>query len=451
MKIKETFSSVIRRKDVRIWTVGVALTAAAVMSLFISWYNRLPRLYEVIGEIETISQPQYFSSLIRFEELADIEKKIAQEDPAREFSAGFAVREVGATYWVCDAKTGKAYHPVPAYNILDQPAMLRILPDPATAKKFGELNGLYRCTLYMRDDPVLLGLTKVTTLYLLDYEDASVFDLFNPAEKIQYTPPKPTVEQRRLWMKLIEQKYPPVAAPVLPEDAERLILFHSVPQGLPMYVARRIEIEECVVDGQVDPYFVKAKILDADHQLGFTPFIGEYLPDSDLFFLFEFVTTNTHLVDDGQMFETVERLPDNPHLYRVIRGYPFKVSMTETAPMIQVALFQLEGLSVDELSRLADTRNTFDIDEELFDVYIQPIFQQAQKELIDPAITIDFCTSMLAHAGKIALETSIGSYPVGLHKKTPYGYSVVPLGRSKQVIRRNPEVLIQLRDFIFRD
>ncbi|MDX9703503.1 MAG: hypothetical protein RBU23_10730 [Candidatus Auribacterota bacterium] len=427
--------------------VAITVTISGMMS----WYKSLPRFHDLLGNLDKIEQPLFFESVFQFVDYSELIDKIQKNEPERQIKPEFAIREFKGTYWICDPHTEKAYTPVPGYNLLDHPSILRVLPSTSVgAMTFSSLRGLYRCKFFIREDPQSSGLTKIVTLYIKSFEKIGWQSIFDPAKKIDYKKPQPNIEEIRLWRSLINERYPPITAPVIPHDATRVILFHSVPQGIPVYAVKPEKIDECTIDGRIDMYLLRQKALTAEYSLDKTPFVLQYDSFFDMIVLYEFITTSKNILDDGQILEIVERMQDNPHFYRIVRGYPLTVGKKDRKPAMHTALFQLKDLTPDEIFYFIGQSNTFPIDEELLEVYIEPILRQARKEITHPDIDFNFCSTVLAHAGKLNIETSVGNYVMELRELTSFGYSVTPVGRSAKIVRQDNHTLYRLRDFIYR-
>ena len=347
--------------------------------------------------------------------------------------------------------TGKSYTPVPEYNLLDNPAIVRILPAKSMIDDFKNLHGLYRCKLFIRDDPKIKGLTKIITLYMTSCEKVSWLDVYNPSKEIEQVAPKHDYDTIRHWRELFRERYPSVSAPNIPVDAREVILFHSVPQGLSVYAVTYEQLDACKIDDKLDPFLLREKLINQDYFIGKTPFVLQYQSFFNKVVLYEFTSISPKILDDGQIFESVERMENNPQFYHVIRGYNVVAGRKDAKPMMHTALFQLKGLSPDDIRACVGDANTFPVDDEMFQVYVKPILGQAYKEIVHPNIDEEWCRNILSHAGKLNIETSVGHYCMELHDLTSFGYSVYPVARSEMIIRQDAQTLYKLRDFIYRD
>ncbi len=435
----------------KIVCIIVFFLVLAVISLIISSYKALPRFHDVLGNLETIDKPLFFEAVFRFEDYPVILKEIQQTDPDRKINNEFAVRLYKGTHLICDPFTGKAYTPVPEYNLLDKPSLLRILPAGSMAEDFKGLHGLYRCTLFIRDDPQIKGLTKIITLYVTSCKKISWLDLYTPSRKIEQITPEPDYDAIRHWRALFRERYPSIAAPEIPVSAREVILFHSVPQGVSVYAVTSEQLESCRIEDTLDPFLLREKLINQDYFIGKTPFVLQYKSFFNRIILYEFTSISPEILDDGQLFESVERMEHNPQFYNIIRGYPVVAGRKDAKPIIQTALFQLKTLSPDDIRACIGDENSFPVDDDMFKVYIKPILRQARKEIIPANIDEEWCRTILSHAGKLNIETSVGHYCLQLHELTSFGYSVTPVARSNLIIKQDAETLYKLRDFIYRD
>lgn len=442
------------------WILVLACTIGCILVILLSvafYLFSLPTLDSLVKDISEIKKPIFLTFAIDFDNLnglpvTDLRDKIKKPD--LEVAGGFFIIRAGNTEWICDKALNKAYRPLPAYNLLESKTLCRILPDENSSVHFSRLKGMYKCTGYICEDPAVTQSKKVVNIYIKECEEIKHKLFIFPVNKIiSYQPVRPTAQERQEWLDHIKAYYPPQPIPPIKDndtastDKEVTLLLYSVPQGLKVFVAREEEMRQCYVNGAVQEDLVIKRVINPRHFLGNSPIYIGVNPHTSFFVFYDMSSTNQDILPDGQVFEYVEQLSDT--LYRIVRGYYVEMRDNRMLNTLQIALFQLSGLSIPEIMTFVGPEKRFGLDEDLFNLFINPLLKQAIKEDADVGYTPQICRDILEKAGKLTIETQVGTYRLTTLKKQDR-YTLATQSRLTRLLLRNKKVVKELPNFIYR-
>ena len=429
-----------------IWILICGCCVVMILTIARLYYNSATTIAPFLENIQVVDKPLYFTMTIKFKKLSAFSHALKTPD-LLVMPDCFIIKD-GTTQWICDTSLYTAYRPIPSYSIEKSSTIFRLFAHDNASIDFASLNGTYLCNAYVCEDPMLYSNIKVVRVYITDCTAQS--SILSRPENKQVTNKRyiATTEEKNIWLNYIKEHYPASLAIAPKENDGIKTMLYSTPQNVNVYVAFEYEIKKFFIDGAIQENLIKQNIITSRHYMGKTPQFINFFSRRNLFVFYEFFTTTDRILPDGQVFESIEKLEDAT--YRIIRGYYIHSAKNKTPNILSTALFQMQGLAPDDIISLVDTKNRFIIDNELFDLFIHPILRQAKKEGAHPGYTPRICKDILTRAGKLIIETEVGTYRMMVSRSPDNTYSLITDKRTTDLLMRDPAVVRNLPSFIYR-
>ena len=435
---------ILKNKNVKYWVIFLIIVLITIACVHNYRHKRLPFLYDVLDNPKTADEIKFYKLTFEFENLSTI----INDDLEKYKTKKFFVHRKGKYLWFCDNILNIAYRPLPTYDFLKKDYIIRLVPDKISPDKLSSLKGIYVCACYISNKPYRMALTDVVILNLHKLKKVPL-PIFLPSNKrVKYTKNQPTQREKNNWLNFMAQHFP--NKPIPAQKSDQMFLAHSIPQGIEVYTAHDYEIESCILDNILNKHLLISKIINKNHFRGLSPVFIKYELHTKIFVIYSFISPNANLVNDGYAFEFIEPV-QNENLYKILRGYKMDFMAAKHVNIINPALFQIKGLSPTQIINFIGDINTFEINEDLFDLYIHPILKQAAVEKVNPSYDIDTCKKILTHAGKLNIETIVNNYLISISRHPSGKNSIHSYGKCANILMNDQKVLRELPKFYYKN
>ena len=406
--------------------------------------KRLPLLCNILNNSEVVNEIEFYKLTFEFKNLSDILTGDYEEFKDKKFFVHRKEKDL----WFCDMVLNIAYRPLPIYDFLKRDYIIRLVPDKISIDKISSLNGIYVCACYINHTPYKMALTNAILLNVNKIKKVPL-PIFIPSnKKVKYTRIEPGPLEKANWLNFMLSQYP--HKPIPQQQTDQVFLAHSIPQGLGVYTAHDYEVEACIIDNKLNKNLLISKIINKEHFKGLSPVYIDYKLHTRIFVIYSFVSPSINLINDGYTFEFAEPVA-NKNVYKILRGYRMDFMAEKHVNIINSALIQIKGLSPKQIINYIGDINTFEINEELYDLYIHPILDQAAIEKTDPSYDVTTCKQILAHAGKLNIETIVNNYLMSISRHPSGKNGIHTYGKCTNILMNDKKVLRELPKFYYKN